>query len=213
MPQIPPLCFRYSLNSLIDLEEGIIKYDQEWIRKPIGRSDMAADLLKLREDLYRRQWIGTYPDGIGYGNVSVRLNDNDFLITGSGTGNLTRLTLDQLSLVTEADISANRLSCTGLVPASSEALSHAAIYQTDFEIGCVIHIHDSRLWKQLLNKAPTIAEDIPYGTSAMAAALTEMVLTHYAENELIVTAGHIDGIFTYGKTCDDAWQALLNWSL
>ncbi len=195
------------------MEEGIIKYDQDWVRKPVVRSDIAAELLKLREMLYRRKWIGTYPDGIGYGNVSVRINDNDFLITGSGTGNLNRLTQDHLSLVTEADVSGNRLSCTGLFPASSEALSHAAIYQTDFEIGCVIHIHDPLLWKQLLHKAPTIPEDIPYGTPAMASALTRMVMTHYAENELIVTAGHKDGIFTYGKTTEEALQALLNWAL
>lgn len=192
-------------------DEGVIKYSQVWKRNVLPSLKEADALLAIRDALFRRHWIGTDADGVGFGNVSVRLPDNAFLITASQTGHIPHLSTVQLSMVTAVDINENTLWCTGLMPASSEAMSHAAIYAVKPDVHCVIHVHDAELWNSLIHVAPTTDAGIPYGTPDMAYALQELILD-MEDNELIVMGGHPNGIISAGSNTDDAWQTLQNWS-
>jgi L-ribulose-5-phosphate 4-epimerase len=194
-------------------DEGYIKYQQIWEQKALPFFQEVSGLINLRDQLYKRNWIGQYPDGIGFGNVSCRIEDGtSFLITATQTGHATHLQPGQLSLVTDAILDENCLWCTGLLPASSEAISHAAIYQVRPDIQCVIHIHDAHLWQRLIGIAPTVEKETAYGTPEMGYALQELVIDDDACNNIIIAAGHTDGIFAYGPSMDAALAVLLNWS-
>ena len=195
------------------IDEGYIKYQQFWDQKALPLIEESSGLINLREVLFKKKWIGQYSDGIGYGNVSCRIDDShSFLITATQTGQLGSLQPSQLSLVTHTILEENKLWCSGLLPASSEAMSHAAIYQVRKDIRCVIHIHDAHLWQRLIGIAPTIEEEIVYGTPEMGYALQELVIDDDTCNNIIITAGHTDGIFAYGPGMDAALSVLLNWS-
>ena len=194
-------------------DEGVIKYQQDWTRSLIEPSELTDKLIGIRNRLYRKKWIGQYPDGVGYGNASIRINDDEFLITGSGSGSYVNIDHHQLAIVSRVDIAHNSLKCRGMCAASSEALTHAAIYAADFEIEAVLHIHDAEMWEKLIYTAPTVGASIPYGTSEMANAVQQLIFNHHDENEIIVTAGHEDGIFAYGYSIEAAYEVLKNWSL
>ena len=82
--------------------DGIVKYQashamgdvETYLRTlPAGIRETALDALALfseldaaRTTLHDAGLIGVYPSGIGYGNISLRLAGNLFLISGSGTG-------------------------------------------------------------------------------------------------------------------------------
>ncbi|HMX04008.1 MAG TPA: class II aldolase/adducin family protein [Chitinophagales bacterium] len=188
--------------------DGYIKYEQHWeIAKPL--TDIEP-LVLMRNQLAALQWIGVYPDGVGYGNISLRLEGADqFLISGTQTGNMLIADASHFCMVEKADINKNILWCKGPIKASSEALTHAAFYQSDRNICAVIHIHDAAAWKRLLFAIPTVSKEIEYGTPEMAFAMQALI--HSQQNKLcgvIVTAGHADGIFAYGDSLNSAFSVL-----
>ena len=121
------------------------------------------DLCHWRTQLRDVALIGEYPDsGIGFGNLSARIGDSPrFLISGTQTGHCSHSTADQFSLVTRVDIPGNEVECEGPLRASSEAMTHAAIYAADMTIRAVVHVHDSRLWQHALEQLPTTDRKIP----------------------------------------------------
>ena len=60
------------------------------------------------------------------------------------------------------------MTCRGASQASSESLTHAAIYEMDDGIHAVVHVHDPELWQHLKNTFPTTDPDAAYGTPEMA---------------------------------------------
>ena len=68
-------------------------------------------------------------DEVDYGNISIRGPEpGQLIISGTQTGHLQELSEQHYALVTEADADANRVACRGRVRASSETLTHAAIW-------------------------------------------------------------------------------------
>ena len=146
--------------------------------------------------------------GIGYGNISVRLNSwKEFYISGSKTGNLAKLDNSHFSKVLEVYIGENSLKCTGPIIASSESMTHAAVYKANKSIGAVIHIHSKPLWDKHKFILPTTAEEIPYGTPEMAEAVYDLVREMGSEGTLIM-AGHEEGIISLGLNLEHAYQQL-----
>lgn len=192
------------------MDEGYIKYSQHWHQAPLPVSDAAATLITARQQLLKLGGIGVYPNGIGYGNVSIRVQDNHFLITASATGHLPVIGVDQLCEVTATDIPGNTLWCRGNMPASSESMTHAAIYQAASNIQAVVHIHHKQLWTRLLFKAPTVSDHVQYGTPEMAECIAQLVKAASGQGELLVTAGHEDGIFSFGEDMQEALQLIQN---
>ncbi|MCB0641155.1 MAG: class II aldolase/adducin family protein, partial [Phaeodactylibacter sp.] len=125
------------------MDEGIIKFQANWRRGAAFDSNLLQDLVYYRQLLYDRELIGIYPNGIGYGNISRRIDDDGrFFISGSGTGGLAALKPEHFSRVTAVVAAENRLDCEGPIIASSESMSHSAFYELSTNIGAVIHVHN-----------------------------------------------------------------------
>jgi len=192
--------------------DGYIKFHCDWEKHTVLSAEDIISLNSCRNRLFSLKLIGAYPGGVGYGNISVRTFDNEFIITGSATGDHAILTPDFYSKVVGFDIDNNYLKCVGLRQASSESMTHAAIYSIDKNINAVIHIHNQKLWDYLLNKVPTTSPDATYGTPEIAREMTRLFNDEQAGKKgIIVTEGHKEGVFTFGKDLDTAEKILMKY--
>ncbi len=192
-------------------DEGYIKFNCQWQRGELPDKSSIAELNGWRQELYRHQLIGVDSNGVGYGNISHRLSKNTFIITGSATGGLEKLSDRHYALVNRYNIGQNTLACTGRVPASSESLSHAAIYEALPWVRAVVHVHHPLLWQQLLNTKPTTPVNAAYGTPEMARALQKIIKGKNSKNSgIIIMGGHQDGIITYGQDLGAAADMIVN---
>lgn len=193
------------------MTEGYIKFqcdwDQEKIRIP---EDLFSSLEKERSRLYKLGLIGMYPDGIGFGNISVRIGGHSFLITGSATGQLATLNQSHYSLVSAYHFAGNSISCKGLTKASAESLTHAAVYEALPEVGAVVHVHCLGLWEKLLNHYPTTSEEIEYGTPEMALAVQSLAAEmEISDEKIIIMGGHREGILAFGQNLEEATTQII----
>ncbi len=197
-----------------NFEEGYIKYKMFWEPGNLPPHVLPGELIDCRNRLKALGLIGVYADGIGYGNISARVGGNDtFIISGTQTGHLEKCSEMDFSLVSSFDTEKNELHCRGPVKASSEALTHGAIYKSDVSAQVVIHVHHSELWTRLLHTVTTIDASVHYGTPAMANAITQEILHSpvLMKNKIFVTAGHKDGVFVYGKSFTSAYGRLMKY--
>ncbi len=193
-------------------EKGYIKFHCNWIKSEPVAEEIINDLNHWREKLFNLGLIGAYQNGIGYGNLSIRIDNDSFLITGTATGHLTNLTTNHFTKVTSYSFEKNSLNCTGPIKASSESLTHAAIYESENNINAVIHVHSKVLWNRLRNSVPATAPNIEYGTSQMAEEIKRLFKqTNVFEEKILVMTGHEDGIITFGKTIEEAGNIILKY--
>lgn len=195
------------------MTEGYIKYTCDWQQAEITiPGEQFEALSKVRRQLYDLGLIGVYPDGIGFGNLSIRESaGNSFIITGSSTGQFSELEPKHYARVVDYSFAENSLSCVGLTKASAESLSHAAVYESLAEVGAVVHIHCLWLWKKLLNNYPTTAGGIEYGTPEMAEAISQQVSgMKNAKEKIVVMGGHREGILSFGYSLEEATNEILN---
>lgn len=185
------------------LDEGYIKYRIHWSPQPAPDATTAMRLEEWRRPLFVAGLIGQYAEPpIGFGNISMRCGGpGQFLITGTQTGHIAHSNAAHYSLVTDYDIAANELSCTGPLQASSEALTHAAIYEMDPAINAVVHVHSRLLWDRYLNILPTTHPDIPYGTPEMACEFARLYSeSGFRTQGIAVMGGHAEGLLSIGAT-------------
>jgi len=170
-----------------------------------------AELNVYRRKLLDLRLIGVDPNGIGFGNLSVRDGATDnFYITGSATGGIHELTVADCAKVVECDFERNRIRYEGSALPSSESLTHAAIYESDATAGAVIHCHDSKLWAAVLNEAPTTSKAADYGSDEMANEIMQLFTrTDVESRKIVVMAGHEAGILTFGKDLEEAFAVLM----
>ncbi|MFC0875859.1 class II aldolase/adducin family protein [Saccharicrinis sp. FJH2] len=193
------------------MDEGYIKFNCNWIKAAPCPKQQIENINAWRDRLYQLGLIGAYPNGIGFGNISIRSDGQTFVITGSATGNFKRLDEFHYVLVTEYDLMQNSLTCSGPIKASSESLSHAVIYESSSETKAVIHIHSMEKWKKYIHKFPTTKTDVLYGTPEMANEIERLFReTDVPEKKIIIMGGHEEGIITFGKTLDEAGKLLLD---
>ena len=201
------------------MDEGYIKYCCNWVEKESVTCQDVAELTAYRNALYQLNFIGEYPNGIGFGNISQRANAAVaalplFLITGTQTGHLSTLTAADYALVTAFDPKQNMLSCQGLRKASSESLTHGVIYSSQPGVGAIIHVHSHALWKKLLNQVPTTRAEVPYGTPEMAAEVERLFRdTPLVKQQIFAMAGHEEGVVAFGDSLSTAYRVLINWCL
>lgn len=194
------------------IDEGYTKYEVDWRPAPALPADQVRELNECRNRLYDAELVGYYEQhGVGYGNLSVRgARPGTFVISGTQTGHIPRTDPSHYALVTDYDIDANRITCEGPVQASSEALTHAAIYELDPGILAIAHVHSGELWRQLKDRIPTTAPDVPYGTPRMAREFRRLYEeTDFARSGVAVMAGHEEGLVAFGATIEEAAGRIL----
>ncbi len=193
------------------MDEGYIKFKCNWTKAELN--DNLKKINEWRNKLYKLGLIGAYNDGIGFGNISIRLgNSNQFIITGSETGNYSKLNKDHYTKVIDFDFEKNQLICEGPVKASSESLTHAAVYTVNKEAKAVIHVHNIKLWDQLKNKVPSTPKSVEYGTPKMAYEVIRLVKeTDVKKEKIFVMLGHKEGIVAFGKDLNEAGKVLLKY--
>ena len=194
----------------IHRDEGYIKFSFAHEAAPAPAHPHLHDLMRIRDEFHRLGLVGVLPDGIGYGNLSARIAGTDrFVITGSGTGAHFPIAPAHFSEVVSFDIDHNRVVCRGPLPASSESMSHGAIYAARPDTHAVIHVHDRAMFQLLLKEdAPHTPADAAFGTPGMARAVGRLAAT-LPPVAVLVMAGHEDGLIAFGPDPHSARDALL----
>jgi len=194
------------------IDEGYVKFHCDWRPAPALPAECVAGLNACRNRLYDAGLIGFDAEHrVGFGNVSARDRDpRFFIVSGTQTGHIARTDRNHYTRVTGWDIDANRVMCEGPVQASSESLTHAALYSLDAAIGAVVHVHHRRLWDACVDRLPTTSRNAAYGTPEMAAEFVRLYHdTAFATDGVAVMGGHRDGIISFGATIESAALRLL----
>jgi hypothetical protein len=202
----------FSFMSPIHPLEGSLKFT--CYRSPRAISipaELFESLNRWRRVMWEKALIGIYPDGIGYGNISMRIPGSDqFVISGTATGGLRDLEINQYAMVERCDPDSNTVWCKGELNASAESMSHYAIYTALPEVQAVVHIHNRPLWDKYLNLLPTTSPEIEYGTPAMAGEITRILyLPETHSKKVIIMGGHEEGIISFGQTLEEAARIIL----
>lgn len=191
-------------------DEGVVKYHLEHADRPVtgGARQVVAALNHWRRPVWARRLIGRDPlryQGLAYGNIGHRMPGGGFLISGTQTGRLARPGISDYAQVLDWDIAANRLVSLGMARPSSEALSHAAIYDAVPACRCVIHVHSASIWLQTGRLGlPTTPRTAAYGTPEIATWVGRLAGRASARAaHAIGMGGHRDGIIVF------AWTPLL----
>lgn len=194
------------------IDEGTIKYRCEWQQKSVITPEDIAELNHWRSQLYQLGLIGAYDNGIGFGNISIRLgNTEQFIISGTQTGGIANLTASHYTKVNEFDWCANYVVCEGEIKASSETMTHAAIY-TASQANAVVHVHHQQLWERSLDRLPTTDINCAYGTPEMAEEIIRLCQKPQTQQQkIIIMSGHESGILTFGRDLTEANQILLHY--
>ncbi len=192
-------------------ETGVAKFSCEHHARELPEFPGLGELNDCRRQLRELGWIGLDEFGIGFGNVSVRdAETRRFYITGSGTGGLAELTPANYALVVAHDLERNWLRCEGASVASSESLTHAAVYDAVPAVRAVIHCHAAELWARLLHVEPTTGRAAEYGTPEMAREVERLCRgADVLRPQVFVMAGHENGLLAFGATAAEALRALL----
>ncbi|NTV23582.1 MAG: class II aldolase/adducin family protein [Nanoarchaeota archaeon] len=187
------------------MEEGYIKFTCDWKRSRLTAN--ISELIAARNRVFDMGLIGTYPDGIGFGNISIR--EKKFIISGSATGGVARAGQQHFTRVLDYDFDKNWLLCEGPAKASSESLTHAAVYESDPNINAVIHVHSKEMWERLKGRVPAAREDISYGTPEMGYEVKRLFSeTDVAKKGVFIMLGHEEGVVVFGRNLDLAESTL-----
>jgi len=183
--------------------EGYVKYVAEHTSAPAIETPCWEELNRARTKLREMGLVGMTSGGIGFGNLSVRIKGDAFLISGTATGALPILGPEGYCLITSFDVDENRVVSTGPVKPSSETMTHGVIYQSCPNANCVIHIHSRAIFDGMIrDKYPASPETAAYGTPDIARAIGK--LAKETNEGQIVLAGHDEGVIIYAAAIERA---------
>lgn len=198
----------YSTNS-------VIKFKCIFVKGYPQNTELIKDLQTARNKLFEMGLIGVNSDGFGVGNISMRhpmisRNKVNFVITGSQTSGIKPSDINEnhFVLVNDYDIVRNKLYGYGPIKPSSESMTHAALYECDKNIQCVVHIHNLKLWENAIHKLPTTDVSAKYGTPEIALAVKK--LWNEQKNDMkynvkvCVMGGHREGLLSWGYSINEA---------
>lgn len=199
-------------------QEGVIKYKLNHQNTPIEDTILLTEINAWRTVLFKLKLIGQIKeryDGYSFGNMSQRISaiSSQFVITGTQTGHLDYLTKEHYCTVLKAIPEKNELKSSGETKPSSEALTHASIYQQNKSIQSVIHIHCPEIWDNTHKlQLPYTSKDILYGTPEMAnevKCLFQKPTT--LKTQIFSLLGHKDGIISFSNSIENAAGLLLKY--
>jgi len=200
------------------IDDGVIKYDRTnfSLSAPLSILEF-EELESWRFKLYELNLIGEYPiEKVGFGNLSkaqdyeqfYKSSKPQFIISGTQTGKFKHLNGSHYTRVLDYETSDLKIKMMGAIEASSEALTHAAIYESNHNIKAVFHIHSNKIWKRMIeDNSPHTKASVPYGTAEMAYATKECI--RGLDAGVFCMHGHEDGIVIFGKSMDEAGQLTL----
>lgn len=194
------------------LDEGYIKFSVHLNETDIELPEALSELNGVRTALFDNGMIGVLPGGIGFGNVSVKTPvSTRFFISGSATGGKRILDPGDYCRVDSCSAERNEVFCSGHIKASSETLSHDAVYHANDSVCCVIHIHHKPFFYKLLaNTAiPATSKTAKFGTPEMATDIERIVKNQVSPFGILVMTGHEDGIIAWGRTIAEAHDFLM----
>jgi ribulose-5-phosphate 4-epimerase/fuculose-1-phosphate aldolase len=194
-------------------DEGYVKYTADHTEAPAAVAEIPLwkELDEARTRLYDCGLIGALSNGVGFGNVSVKVKDGEFLVSGTATGNRRVLGSEGYCMVTAFDIDENRVTTSGPVKASAESMSHGAIYRACLSARVVIHIHSRKIFDGMLrDNYPRTPADAPYGTPEMARAIIACVKERGEVPGVIVMAGHDEGVIAWGASVKETLDLVLD---
>ena len=205
--------------------EGVIKFSATHQEAEIAAAEIAAvqtELLGWRALLHALGLIGqdaTRYGGAGFGNVSARLppfaagrHQRAFVITGTQTCAKPTLCRNDLCVVSGYDYDRNQVLSRGPVLPSSEAMTHAAVYDSWTKARFVFHVHSPTLWHAAGRLGlPTTAPDVAYGTPEIARAVRDLVSAGIVRKRgVFVMGGHQDGVVAFATSAPAAGAGLLH---
>lgn len=194
--------------------EGVIKFKLDHELTAAMNYPAIITLNRWRTIFVKLGLIGADPGryhGLGFGNLSARLGGGEFLITASQTGILPELTASHYAHVVGSWPGQNRIQSCGPMQPSSEALTHAAIYQANQDIRYVFHCHSPEIWESAPQLGiPMTPVQLAFGTAELAAAVSCLVSSQQDGcSGLFAMAGHEDGVVAFAATADMAGNSLL----
>lgn len=195
--------------------EGVIRYQLEFTPAAPPDAMETAELRAWFRICRQTGLVGQSPDryeGVAYGNLSQRIDDQGFLITGTQTSGLDHLEPDQFARVTGFDAAQNKLVANGPCHPSSEAMTHGMIYRQLSGVRAVFHAHCPVIWQNSAGLClPTTAPDAEYGTPEMAEEVERLLRNpEMSQWGLFSMGGHEDGIVAYGENPRQAGALLIS---
>ncbi|MDR1575898.1 MAG: class II aldolase/adducin family protein [Treponema sp.] len=181
-------------------DEGYVKYSARHSEAPAVEAPHWAELNDARTRLRELGLVGV-SRGIGFGNVSIRVKGEEFLISGTATGAAPVLSLNEYCLVTSFNIGENSIVSCGPIRASAESMTHGAVYRAVPAANCVIHIHSRPIFDRMLrDRYPATPAEAEYGTPEIAEAAGACAAAQEGGEGLIVLAGHDEGVIAFGAS-------------
>jgi ribulose-5-phosphate 4-epimerase/fuculose-1-phosphate aldolase len=194
--------------------EGVIKFHVEQETEVCcGESDI-IELTKWRKELRAAGLVGqnlARYGGLGFGNLSKRMDDGTFLITASQTGHRDKLTPDDYAQIINFDPRQNVVWSKGMNHPSSETMTHLAAYGSNQRVQFVFHAHSPDIWnaKEDLD-LPVTDPAVECGTVEMFYEVQRLLKNHdHYWKGILAMGGHTDGILAWGESADEAGIKLL----
>ena len=190
--------------------EGVIKFNLTFRTEKLGGVDV-GELSAWRTVLKDLGLLGQTPDrydGYGFGNISQRCAGG-FVISGTQTGALDAVTLDDYAVCETWDLQHNAVDAKGAVKPSSESLSHASIYDVHDSVTCALHAHSPDIWQHSVELGiPVTEKSVAYGTPEMAEEVRRLMVDMDSPG-IFSMGGHEDGVFTFGRSLAEAGQLMV----
>jgi predicted Ser/Thr protein kinase len=195
---------------VIETKKESLRFKCKLIKAKALPEKELKEINKWRNKLHEIGFIRA-EKGVCLGNISCR-RKKGFIITGTRTAKFKELKPEQYCQVIEFNPKKKLLVCKGKINASSESLTHAAIYSSNKKINAVIHAHNTKMWKALKKKVPCTRKEIKQGTAEMAEEMKKLMKQENTlKKKIIVMKGHKGGLISFGKNLNEAGNVLLNY--
>src|SRR5262249_48772079 len=121
------------------------------------------------------------------------------------------LTPAQFAIVESYDIANNLVRVKGPVRASSESMTHGAVYDQGPLIRWIFHAHSPEIWRRRDPLGlPSTHPAVPYGTPEMAQEVVRLFAdTSLRTTRIFAMAGHEDGVIAFGSSAGEAAQLMV----
>lgn len=195
--------------------EGVIKFHVSHETGVCCKESDVAELTEWRNKLRAAGLVGqdlARYEGLGFGNLSKRMEDGTFLITASQTGHLETLAPDHYARIMGFDPGRNLVRSKGMNPPSSETMTHLAVYGASQAAQFVFHVHCPEIWnaKAGLNLLVTDPA-IECGTVELFYEVRRLLeIRQNGRRGVLAMGGHTDGLLAWAGTADETGFHLLS---